>query len=182
MSQTENDMDTISSENISRRAVKNPERSAYLWSFFAPFIGMFVIYSCLTVWPLGKNSVLVLDLNAQYVYYFEQLRRIICDGDSLLYTFRRALGGEFMGMFAYYLSSPFSLLVALFPKENITEALYFILLLKTGFCGGFTTFSTFAYETGSMMEKGQTGLALLYVVLSAVLGVLAVFAGQLTVR
>ena len=56
------------------------------------------------------------------------------------------------------------------------------LLLKTGFCGGFTTFSTFAYETGSMMEKGQTGLALLYVVLSAVLGVLAVFAGQLTVR
>lgn len=57
-----------------------------------------------------------------------------------------------------------------------------VLLLKTGFCGGFTTFSTFAYETGSMMEKGQTGLALLYVVLSAVLGVLAVFAGQLTVR
>lgn len=57
-----------------------------------------------------------------------------------------------------------------------------VLLLKTGFCGGFTTFSTFAYETGSMMEKCQTGLALLYVVLSAVLGVLAVFAGQLTVR
>lgn len=135
MSQAENDMDTISSENISRRAVKNPERSAYLWSFFAPFLGMFVIYYCLTVWPLGRNSVLVLDLNAQYVYYFEQLRRIICDGDSLLYTFRRALGGEFMGMFAYYLSSPFSLLVALFPKENITEALYFILLLKTGFAG-----------------------------------------------
>lgn len=32
------------------------------------------------------------------------------------------------------------------------------------------------------MEKGQTGLALLYVILSAVLGVLAVFGGQLLVR
>ena len=49
-------------------------------------------------------------------------------------------------------------------------------------CGGFTTFSTFAYETGTMMEKGQTGLALLYVILSAILGVLAVFCGQLLVR
>ena len=57
-----------------------------------------------------------------------------------------------------------------------------VLFLKTGICGGFTTFSTFAYETGTMMEKGQTGLALLYVILSAVLGVLAVFCGQLLVR
>ena len=33
-----------------------------------------------------------------------------------------------------------------------------------------------------MMEKGQIGLALLYVILSAVFGVLAVFAGQMLVR
>ena len=57
-----------------------------------------------------------------------------------------------------------------------------VLFLKAGICGGFTTFSTFAYETGTMMEKGQTGLALLYVILSAVLGVLLVFGGQLLVR
>lgn len=57
-----------------------------------------------------------------------------------------------------------------------------VLFLKAGICGGFTTFSTFAYETGAMMEKGQTGLALLYVILSAILGVLAVFCGQLLVR
>lgn len=42
-----------------------------------------------------------------------------------------------MGMFAYYLSSPFSLLVALFPKQSITEAMLFILVLKTG-CAGLS--------------------------------------------
>ena len=57
-----------------------------------------------------------------------------------------------------------------------------VLFLKAGICGGFTTYSPFAYEPGTMMVRGQTGLALLYVILSAVLGVLAVFGGQLLVR
>ncbi len=106
-----------------------------LWCFAVPFFSMIVIYCCLLVYPIGKNSVLVLDLNAQYIYYFEQLRDIITSGESILYSFERALGGEFLGIFAYYLSSPFSLLVALFPKQMITEAMYLILVLKCGFCG-----------------------------------------------
>ncbi len=113
------------------------KRRALVLSFLVPFFGLAIIYTCLMVYPAGKNSVLVLDLNAQYIYYFEQLRAVLTEGKSLIYTFERALGGEFMGMFAYYLSSPFSLLVALFPKENITEAMYLILLLKTG-CAGLT--------------------------------------------
>ena len=87
------------------------------------------------VYPFGNNSVLVLDLNGQYVSFFEALRRRIYEGGSLLYTWERALGGEFMGIFAYYISSPFSFIVALFPKGNITEALLCIHLLKCGSCG-----------------------------------------------
>lgn len=87
------------------------------------------------VYPFGNNSVLVLDLNGQYVSFFEALRRMIYEGGSLLYSWERALGGEFMGIFAYYLSSPFSIIVALFPKSHITEALLCIHLLKCGSCG-----------------------------------------------
>ncbi len=118
-------------------AEKRRRRITLLLSFLVPFFGMMIIYTCLAVYPAGKESVLVLDLNAQYIYYFEQLRAVLTEGKSLIYTFERALGGEFMGMFAYYLSSPFSLIVALFPKESITEAMYLILLLKTG-CAGLT--------------------------------------------
>ncbi|MBR4959711.1 MAG: YfhO family protein, partial [Clostridia bacterium] len=98
--------------------------------FLLPTLMMTLVYLCLLVWPLGDHSVLVLDLNAQYVYYFEKLRNILVSGDSLLYSFERALGGEFMGIFAYYLSSPLSILVALLPKTLMTESMFLLLVIK----------------------------------------------------
>lgn len=111
-----------------------------LLSFFIPLVLLWLVFIALGVYPFGENSVLVLDLNGQYVYYFEGLRNIIKEGRSLLYTWNRALGGEFMGIFTYYLASPFSLIVALFPKKMITEALLCIELLKCGACGAAMNF------------------------------------------
>lgn len=114
-------------------AVKNKK---YLALCFAiPALIMLLMYVCFEVYPIGEGSVLVLDLNGQYVYFFEGLRDILYGKGSLLYSFSRALGGEFIGIFAYYLSSPFSLIVALFPKTAITEALLVMFLLKVGACG-----------------------------------------------
>lgn len=103
--------------------------------FFLPAALMWLIYIAMKVYPFGEESVLVLDLNGQYVYYFEALRDLLHGEGSILYSFGRSLGGEFLGIFAYYLASPFSFIVALFPKESITEALLVLFLLKTGLCG-----------------------------------------------
>ena len=46
-----------------------------------------------------------------------------------------------------------------------------------GFCGGFTTFSTFSNETFRMMENGQWGLTCLYVFGSVAAGLAAVALG-----
>jgi CrcB protein len=50
-------------------------------------------------------------------------------------------------------------------------------LLTVGFCGGYTTFSTFSYETVALMEDGQWTRAGTYLALSVVLSVGATFLG-----
>ncbi len=103
--------------------------------FLVPAAIMLLVYLAMGVFPAGNNSVLVLDLNAQYVYFLEKFRSIFLDGGSFLYSFQRALGGEFMGILAYYVASPFNLISLLFPKEYMTEALLTIFVLKCGCCG-----------------------------------------------
>jgi len=50
-------------------------------------------------------------------------------------------------------------------------------LLTTGFCGGYTTFSTFSYETLKLIEDGDYRRAAVYVAASVVLSLVATFLG-----
>lgn len=52
------------------------------------------------------------------------------------------------------------------------------LLLATGFCGGFTTFSAFASENLEMMRNGNHITAIMYIILSVVIGILSTFIGS----
>lgn len=57
-----------------------------------------------------------------------------------------------------------------------------VLFLATGFCGGFTTFSSFAYENHIFLKAGDFMTFALYTVGSFVIGFAAVFFGMWLVR
>lgn len=66
--------------------------------------------------------------------------------------------------------------IAVSVSKNVEMSPQMLLFLKVGLCGGFTTFSTFALETANLMKAGHMGAALLYVVLSVLVGVAVIFA------
>ena len=53
-----------------------------------------------------------------------------------------------------------------------------VLLLATGFCGGFTTFSAFANEAWMLGTKGDMLMSVLYIAASVVVGILCVWIGR----
>ena len=90
------------------------EKYYYILAFALPIIIMYITFYAMEIYPYGEKSVLTLDTDGQYIYFFEQLRDIYTGQASLFYTFERCLGGEFLGYFAYYLASPVSFIVVLF--------------------------------------------------------------------
>lgn len=111
------------------------KKRAYILALLLPAAILFAAYIVFQVYPFGKRSVLSLDLNAQYVYYYDYMYDVFAGDESLFYSWSRNLSGEFMGIIGYYLASPFSLIVWLFPRKMITEGLLTMMIAKAAAAG-----------------------------------------------
>jgi CrcB protein len=100
-------------------------------------------------------------------------------GSALRYLVSIMMSGSAAGMLpwaTFTVNGAGSLLIGLFLALMGQGSWYF--LLVAGFCGGFTTFSTFSAELFAMVRNGNYGQAGIYIAASIVICVLAVWLGM----
>ncbi len=101
-------------------------------SFLVP-VALYLIAAALTkLMPFGDKSLLISDLSSQYVEFFTYYRDRLWNG-GIFYSWQKSLGGNFFGIFAYYLASPFN--VILFFFKNILWGIWALTVLKMGLSG-----------------------------------------------
>ncbi len=123
---------------------KNKRRNRaeiYALSFALPFLCMIIIYALFKIYPFGDKTVLVMDMDDQYGEFFSYFHRVLTGQANIFYSFSKEMGGSVFGLFTYYLSSPFSLLMIFFPQKAMPVGLALITVLKIGACG--LTFAIF---------------------------------------
>ena len=103
-------------------------------------------------------------------------------GSLLRYAFSKTLNGYFTHFFlGTFLANILGCLLIGFilgmsAKGNVLTENQ-TLLLATGFCGGFTTFSSFAFEKHSLLTNGDILHFLLYTLSSIIIGICAIALG-----
>lgn len=115
------------------------KRTWPLWvSFWLPLLIMTGYFIYRHMAPFGSSSLLTVDLGQQYVDLFAYFRHtLLHDPSAFFYSFSKTIGGEMVGVWAYYLMSPFNLIYLLFPGQSITTGIFLVTVLKYG-CAGLS--------------------------------------------
>lgn len=103
-------------------------------AFLIPFFLMEIIAVMMKVEPFGNQSFLIVDALHQYLPFFADYQEKLKTADSLFYSFHGGLGYNFLGLWAYYLSSPMNLIIILFPKTMLNMVLSHLLVIKIALC------------------------------------------------
>lgn len=98
----------------------------------ALMLGLCVI---MKIAPFGEGSFLIADMQKQYSDYFAYYKTLFSGENNIFYTFCKCLGGDMIGFFTYYLTSPLNLLFLFMENGQIPVGITVLIVIKTGLCG-----------------------------------------------
>lgn len=121
--------------NLMQKMLSN--KKYYMMSFLIPIILLILFYALAGYYPFGDKTVLVWDMEIQYISFFSWLNQVLKHQtiDSLSYSFSLSLGGSTVGLLGYYLLSPFNLLLLPFSTKWLPVGIQLVTMCKIGSCG-----------------------------------------------
>ena len=127
-------MRLIKKQSVGKNIRRKNSSWVYILAFLFPVMIFAAGFAMKGVYPFGENSALVVDGVHQYTAFYKELLSQLEKGAGWTYS-THSMGYDFYGLFCYYLSSPFSLLVLLFMKfMYVNDAVTAVILIKVGLC------------------------------------------------
>ncbi|MCL1829644.1 MAG: YfhO family protein, partial [Oscillospiraceae bacterium] len=114
--------------------------AVYIASFLLPFLIFGAVFALIGIYPFGDRQYLIYDGWHQYYPFLNDFRHRLTEGGSFMWSWSYGIGGNYLPLFAYNLSSPLNLLLVFFPADRVPDAMVFFTLIKSGFAGLFTAF------------------------------------------
>lgn len=111
----------------------------YFLAFLLPIVLTLAIFFLLHITPFGDETILFTDMNGQYINFFSYFKSIFTSLNDLFYTFSKCLGGDMFALVAYYLMSPFNLILLFIPTSLLPFGMTLLYVLKVG-TAGLTSF------------------------------------------
>lgn len=105
-------------------------KNLYIQAFCYPFLILLFVAMWFQIQPFGDRSLMIVDALHQYMPFFSIYQEKLQEGGNLFYSFKSGLGINFWTLWAYYLSSPMNLLIALFPQQALNGVISFFILIK----------------------------------------------------
>lgn len=103
--------------------------------------GILLILKSNGFYPFKEVTLFTFDMKEQYLPFFSSLHYLIGGDDSIFFHWSKSLGGNYIGLYAYYLASPFSWLTTLFSIEKLPLAIFLMTVSKISLSG--LTFSVY---------------------------------------
>lgn len=82
------------------------------------------------IYPFGDNTIIYHDMQYQYLDYLTYFRNLLHGSGNIAYSFSIGMGEGTAAFFAYYLASPFNIILAFFSEDKIVLGITFLIMLK----------------------------------------------------
>ena len=114
---------------------KNKSLMLHVSSFAIPLFIMLLCLCFIGAAPFGNNTLLFRDAIGQYIDFLSYMATIFSGENDMFYSFSKGMGGNFLGLAAYYLLSPFNILFALASYNDMCMLFDIIAIIKLAVCG-----------------------------------------------
>ena len=105
-------------------------KKQYIYTAIITFVLLSIIFIIRGIFPFGNNSIIWSDMHEQITAMYYHFYDAVHGSSSLLVDFNSGGGISFIGIIAYYIASPFTLVLLLFPRDMLANAVSLTVMLK----------------------------------------------------